>query len=172
MTSAGRYAAEKEDMVASLTDRLAQMGVALPSAPKALAQYAPAVVWGALCFTSGQLPFQEGALMCRGPVGSEVDLEQAQAAARQCALNALAAAAHAAGGVDRIRRPIKVVGFVQAAPGFGREPAVVDGASALFSQLFGPEGAHARSAVGVQSLPLHASVELECIFEIEAGSDA
>lgn len=157
--------------MANLADRLVKMGMALPSAPRALAQYVPAVVVGRLCFTSGQLPLRAGELICRGPVGTAVGLEEARTAARQCALNALAAAAQAAGGLDNIRRPVKVVGFVYAAPGFGQEPKVVDGASEFLSDLFGSEGAHARSAVGVGSLPLEASVEVECVFELGAEVD-
>ncbi|MDO5700147.1 MAG: RidA family protein [Bowdeniella nasicola] len=143
--------------------RLAELGIELPQVPAPVAAYVPAIRHGDLVFTSGQLPMSDGELLCTGLLGdadgpSEQD---AARAARVCALNALAAAAEAAGGLDRIARIVKVVGYVASAPTFTGQPAVVNGASELFGEIFGEAGAHARAAVGVASLPLNASVEVE-----------
>lgn len=145
---------------------LDRLGIALPSAPKPVAAYVPAVVWGGLCFTSGQLPFREGEIAVQGLVGSEVSLIEAQDAARIAAINALAVAAEACGGINHITGVIKVTGFVQSAGGFHEQPSVMNGASELFQALFGDAGQHARSAVGCAALPLDAAVEVECIFRV------
>lgn len=151
----------------SIEARLRALGVALPPPPAAVAVYVPAVVEGALCFTAGQLPMADGRLMSPGIVGQDVSVEEAKAAARQAALNALAAAAAAAGGLERIAGVVKVVGFVQSASGFHGQPAVLNGASELFENIFGAAGRHARSAVGVNALPLNAPVEVECVFRLQ-----
>jgi len=150
----------------SITVRLQALGITLPPPPKAVAAYVPAVVSGRLCFTSGQLPFADGRLLAEGRVGGEVTPEDAYQAARQAALNALSVAAEAAGGVDRLKRVVKVVGFVQSTDDFHGQPQVINGASELFESVFGEAGRHARSAVGTNALPLNAAVEVECIFEI------
>ncbi|AEJ39743.1 endoribonuclease l-psp [Sulfobacillus acidophilus TPY] len=150
----------------SITVRLQELGITLPPPPKAVAAYVPAVVSGRLCFTSGQLPFADGRLLAEGRVGGEVTPEDAYQAARQAALNALSVAAQAAGGVDRLKRVVKVVGFVQSTDDFHGQPQVINGASELFESVFGEAGRHARSAVGTNALPLNAAVEVECIFEI------
>jgi enamine deaminase RidA (YjgF/YER057c/UK114 family) len=149
----------------STSKRLAELGITLPSVAKPLAAYVPAVQTGNLVYTSGQLPLTEGKLTHAGKVGAEVTPEDAKAAARTCALNALAAI-DALVGIDRVTRVVKVVGFVASAPGFNGQPGVVNGASEFLGEVFGDAGIHARSAVGVAELPLAAPVEVELIVEI------
>lgn len=151
------------DGVATPSERLAALGLELPPVPAPQASYVPAVREGAWVWTAGQLPLIAGKLTETGLVGAEVSQERAVGLARICALNALAAAAEAAGGLDRIRRIVKVVGFVASAPGFTGQPLVINGASDLIGQVFGAAGRHARSAVGVAALPLGAPVELELV---------
>lgn len=145
--------------------RLAELGVELPKVATPLAAYVPAVRTGSLVYTSGQLPLVDGDLTHVGKVGAEVTPEEAKAAARTCALNALAAV-DALVGIDAVTRVVKVVGFVASASGFGGQPGVVNGASEFFGAVFGDAGAHARSAVGVSELPLNAPVEVELIVEV------
>ena len=145
--------------------RLAELGIALPPVIAPLAAYIPAVRTGNLVYTSGQLPLESGELSHTGKVGSEVSPEQAKAAARTCALNALAAI-EALVGIDAVSRVVKLVGFVASAPGFTGQPGVVNGASEILGEIFGDAGAHARSAVGVAELPLNAPVEVELIVEV------
>ena len=145
--------------------RLAELGIALPPVIAPLAAYIPAVRTGNLVYTSGQLPLESGELSHTGKVGSEVSPEQAKAAARTCALNALAAI-EALVGIDAVSRVVKLVGFVASAPGFTGQPGVVNGASEVLGEIFGDAGAHARSAVGVAELPLNAPVEVELIVEV------
>ncbi|MFT7835550.1 RidA family protein [Saccharothrix sp. BKS2] len=149
----------------SWTARLAELGIELPGVAAPLAAYVPAQRSGTLVFTSGQLPFVEGSLTATGKVGGDVSPEEAKAHARTCALNALAAV-DALVGLDSVVRVVKVVGFVASAEGFTGQPAVVNGASELFGEVFGDAGRHARSAVGVAELPLGAPVEVELIVEI------
>ncbi len=145
--------------------RLAELGLTLPPVAAPVAAYVPAVRTGNLVFTSGQLPFVDGALPRTGRVGAEVSAEDAQADARQCALNALAAV-DAEVGLDNVVRVVKLVGFVASAAGFTGQPGVVNGASDLLGDAFGEAGQHARSAVGVAELPLGAPVEVELIVEV------
>ncbi len=156
--------------LSSVTARMAELGIVLPPVPTALAAYVPALVVENLCFTSGQLPMVAGTLACSGIVGLEVDVASAKEAAKIAALNALSAAAEASGGIQAIAGVVKVTGFVQSHLGFHQEPQVINGASELFEALFGTAGRHARSAVGVLSLPLNAAVEIECVFRL--GGDA
>lgn len=150
----------------SLTARLAGLGIELPPVATPLASYVPAVLIGDQVHTSGQLPMVAGSLASVGKVGADVDVETAAQAARQCALNALAAAADAAGGLDRVVRVLKVVVYVASAPDFTDQPEVANGASDLFGQIFGEAGRHVRSAVGVAVLPRDASVELELVCQV------
>ena len=149
----------------NVTARLAELGVTLPSVAKPLAAYVPAVQTGNLVYTSGQLPLVAGELTHIGKVGAKVTAEDAKAAARTCALNALAAI-DALVGIDAVRRVVKVVGFVASAPGFVGQPGVVNGASEFLGEVFGDAGIHARSAVGVAELPMDAPVEVELIVEV------
>jgi enamine deaminase RidA (YjgF/YER057c/UK114 family) len=150
----------------SPTERLAELGLTLPPVTAPLAAYVPAVRTGAYVYVSGQVPVVDGKLPATGKVGAEVGAADAAGLARTCALNAIAAAAAAAGGLDRIRRIVKVTGFVASAPGFNGQPQVINGASELLIEVFGEEGRHARSAVGVAELPLDAPVEVELIAEV------
>ena len=152
-----------------VADRLAELGLTLPPVAAPLAAYVPAVVDGGLVWTSGQLPFVDGALPATGVVGDGEGLVPAQDAAqlaRLCALNALAAIGSVA-DLDDVRRIVKVVGFVASAPGFTGQPSVVNGASELLGQVFGDAGRHARSAVGVAALPLGAPVEVEVVAALD-----
>ncbi len=152
----------------SATARLRELGLTLPVIATPVAAYIPAVQTGLLVYTSGQLPFLDGALPRTGKVGAEVSASDATADARQCALNALAAI-DAVVGLDSITRIVKVVGFVASAPGFTGQPGVINGASELFGEVFGDDGVHARSAVGVAELPLGSPVEVEVIAEVSGG---
>jgi len=147
-------------------EKLAALGLSLPAVAAPLAAYVPAVRAGSLVYTAGQLPVVDGKLLSAGKVGAEVGAAEAAALARTCALNALAAAASAAGGLSDIRRIIKLTGFVASAPDFTGQPQVVNGASELLLEVFGEAGRHARSAVGTAVLPLDAPVEIELIVEV------
>ena len=149
-------------------ERLAALGLTLPPVAAPVAAYVPAVLAGGLGYTSGQLPTVDGKLPAIGKVGGEVSAAEAAGLARTCALNAIAAAAAAAGGLDAISRIVKVTGFVASAPGFSGQPQVVNGASELLIEVFGEDGTHARSAVGVAELPLNAPVEVELIAQIRS----
>lgn len=146
--------------------RLAELGLALPEAPKPVATYVPAVRSGDLLFTSGQLPFRDGKVVYTGKVGGGVSEEQGYEAARLCALNCLAVARSVLGSLDRIERVVKVSGFVNSGPGFIGQPKVLNGASELLADVFGEAGRHARAAVGVAELPLDAAVEVDMVFEV------
>ncbi len=146
--------------------RLAALGLTLPPVAAPLAAYVPARRFGTLVFTSGQVPVVDGVLSRAGKVGSNVAVEEAVELARIAALNGLAAV-DALVGLDSVAGVVKVVGYVACAPGFTGHPWVVNGASELLGEVFGAAGAHARSAVGVASLPLDAPVEIELIVELQ-----
>lgn len=149
----------------ALTERLAELGLALPQAQAPLASYVLARRSGHLLYLSGHVARAEGGVVA-GVVGHDVDASAAQGLARAIALDLLASAVAALGPDDSISGVVRVTGFVRSAPGFGGQPAVVNGASDLFVEVFGERGRHARSAVGVAELPLGAAVEIEAIFEI------
>lgn len=147
--------------------RLAELGIELPEVVPPVAAYVPAKAHGDLVYTAGQLPFADGRLPASGKVGEGDGLvppADANACARRCALNAIAAAAQAVGGADRLTGVLKVTGFVSSVPGFTGQPGVINGASDLLGEVFGDEGRHARSAVGVPVLPLDSPVEVEVVF--------
>ena len=148
----------------SVSARLAELGIELPLVAAPVAAYVPAVVHEGLGYTSGQRPFSDGALPATGKVGAEVGADEANAYARTCALNALAAAADAAGGVDRIAGVLRLGGFVASTPEFTGQPGVINGASLVLGEIFGDAGRHARAAVGVPVLPLDSPVEVEVTF--------
>jgi enamine deaminase RidA (YjgF/YER057c/UK114 family) len=153
----------------SVKEKLAALGLTLPTAAAPVAAYVPAVKSGNLVFTAGQLPVVDGKLVLTGKVGSDVTLEDAKKMAEICALNALAAISLVA-DIDKIEKVIRVGGFVNSAPGFVAIPAVINGASELLIKLFGDvNGKHARTAVGVAELPLNAPVEIEIIIELNIG---
>ncbi len=146
--------------------RLAELGIELPKPPAPVASYVPAVITGSLLFVSGQVSLENGKLIT-GTLGDGLDIETGQKAARACALNLIAQAQMALGDLDRIKRCVKLTGFVNSAPDFIDQPKVINGASDLMAEVFGDAGRHARAAVGASSLPLGAAVEVEAIFEIE-----
>jgi enamine deaminase RidA (YjgF/YER057c/UK114 family) len=152
--------------VSAVEDRLAELGRTLPAVAVPVAAYVPAVRSGSYIYTSGQLPMVDGSLAASGKVGAEVSAEVAKALAATCALNALAAIKAEIGDLDRVRRVVKVVGFVASSPDFTGQPGVINGASELLGEVFGDKGVHARSAVGVAVLPLDAPVEVELLVEV------
>ncbi len=147
--------------------RLNELNLSLPDAPKPVAAYIPAKQTGNLVFTAGQLPMINGELISKGLLGRDVEIDEANKAARICTLNALAAIKGVIGDLDRIKQIVRVVGYVASVPTFTQQPAVVNGASELLLEIFGESGKHARSAVGMAVLPLNASVEIELTVEIE-----
>lgn len=153
------------EAVSAVEQRLAELGLDLPPVAAPVAAYVPAVVSGNHVYTSGQLPFIDGALPAAGKVGADITAEDAKAYAARCAVNALAAIKSQIGDLDRVTRIVKVVGFVASDPSFTGQPRVINGASELLGQVFGEAGSHARSAVGVAVLPLDAPVEVEVIAE-------
>jgi enamine deaminase RidA (YjgF/YER057c/UK114 family) len=155
-------------MAGGVEARLTELGIVLPDVAAPVAAYVPAVVSGSHVYTSGQLPFVSGALPATGKVGDGhglVPADDAKEYARQCALNALAAARSVLGSLDRVTQVVKVTGFVASDPTFTGQPGVVNGASEVLGEIFGTEGVHARSAVGVAVLPLDSPVEVEIVLE-------
>jgi len=152
--------------MSDIDDRLTSLGITIPHrAATPAGSYIPAVLSGNLVFTAGQLPFVAGDLPVVGKVGAEVSLEVARDCARTSAINALAAVVDVLGSLDRVRRIVKVVGFVASDPGFTAQPGVINGASDVLVAIFGDAGVHARSAVGVAVLPLDSPVEVELVVE-------
>jgi enamine deaminase RidA (YjgF/YER057c/UK114 family) len=147
--------------------RINELKIALPGTPKPVAAYIPAKQTGKLVFTAGQLPTVNGELISKGLLGQDVEIDEANKAARICTLNALAAIKGVIGDLDRIKQIVRVVGYVASVPTFTQQPAVVNGASELLLEIFGENGKHARSAVGMAVLPLNASVEIELTVEVE-----
>jgi enamine deaminase RidA (YjgF/YER057c/UK114 family) len=148
-----------------LSERLEALALTLPAAAPPLAGYVPARRSGDLLYLSGHVCRANGAVVA-GVVGDDVDVATARQLARDVALDLLASAAAALGSPDRIAGVVRLTGYVRGAPGFAAQPAVVDGASELFVELFGERGRHARSAVGAADLPLGAAIEIEAIFEV------
>jgi enamine deaminase RidA (YjgF/YER057c/UK114 family) len=147
-------------------EKLREMGLSLPPAPAGVGAYVTWTRTGNLVFTSGQLPWRDGKLMYPGKVGAEVSIEQGYEAARQSALNALAQLKAAAGDLEKVRQIVRVEGLVHAAPGFHEHPKVLDGASELFNAVLGARGRHARTALGINEMPLNAPVQLCLIAEV------
>lgn len=148
------------------SERLKELGITLPPPPKPVAFYVPCVRHGDTLLLSGQIPIKDGTVVYTGQVGLRQKLEAAQEAARICTLNAIAAAAECAGGVDNLKRVLKVVVYVASHEGFTDQHKVANGASELLRAIFGDAGAHARAAVGVFALPLDASVEVDVTFAV------
>ena len=150
----------------SASERLAELGLTLPPVAQPVAAYTPAVLTGNYVYTSGQLPLVDGKLRGTGKVGADVAVDEAAGLARICALNALAAIASVAGGLDAITRIVKVTCFVSSAPDFTGQAQVANGASEFLMEVLGDAGRHARSAVGMAVLPLDSPVEVELIAEV------
>jgi enamine deaminase RidA (YjgF/YER057c/UK114 family) len=147
--------------------RLKECGITLPPASEAGGNYVPFTITGNLVYLSGQVPVENGERKFIGKVGDTISVEDAQKAAALCALNLLTKVKMACDGdLDRVTRVVKMVGFVNAVPSFGEQAKVMNGASDFFVQVFGEKGRHARSAIGVGSLPFGVAVEAEAVFEI------
>lgn len=152
----------------SFEAKVKEMGLTIPEVAKPVAAYVPSIKIGDYVYTSGQIPFVEGKLAYAGKVGKDLSLEQGYEAAKVCALNCLAAVKSVIGSLDDIEQVVKVVGFVNSAPGFVDQPKVINGASELVGTIFGKQGEHARSAVGVSELPISAAVEVEMIVKVKS----
>jgi enamine deaminase RidA (YjgF/YER057c/UK114 family) len=150
-----------------IEEKIKELGFTLPEPPKPLAAYVPAVIAGDLVFTAGQLPIVYGELKYTGKLGKEVSEEDAKKAAEICALNCLSAIKGVIGELNRIEQVIKLTVFVNSAEGFTNQPVAANGASELIEKIFGKNGSHARSAVGVNELPKNAPVEIEMIVKLK-----
>jgi enamine deaminase RidA (YjgF/YER057c/UK114 family) len=152
----------------SIESRLKELGIALPTAPKPVANYIPAVRAGELLFTSGVLPMKEGNLAFEGKLGKELTVERGQEAARLAVLNALSVVKQELGSLDKVARIVRLTGHVASAPGFVQQPGVLNGASDLLVAIFGEAGRHTRAALGAAELPLNSPIELELIVQVRS----
>ena len=152
-----------------IEERLMELGIELPPAPAPVASYVPVRTAGGLAFVAGQVPFEDGEVLLTGAVDSDVTVEQAQDAARRCALQAIAALREELGGLDRVLGIAQLTVYVASAPGFTNQSTVANGASDVLVEIFGEDGRHARAAVGVAELPLGASVEVAVTALIAPG---
>ena len=151
----------------SVEGRLKELGIEIPEPTPPRFSYLPVNQTGNLVFTSGQLCLKEGKLIYTGKLGQDLTIEQGQEAARQCIINCLAVLRAHLGSLDRIKKVVKILGFVNSSPGFTSQPLVINGASDLLIDVFGENGRHARSAVGTSELPSNTPVEIEIIVEVE-----
>ncbi len=149
----------------SIAQKLEQMGLRLPPVPSPVGAYVPAIRSGHLIFTAGHLPVRDGQLIAEGKVPGQVSLDEAREAARQAVLNALAAAAEVAGGIENLHRMVRMKVFVASQEGFHDQAEVANGASELLGRLFGDQGMHARCALSVASLPKNSPVEIDLVCE-------
>lgn len=154
-------------MAGTVEGRLKEAGIVLPAAPPPAGNYVPVAVTGNLAVVSGQIAAKDGRVVVKGRLGADVSIEQGYEAAKLCAVNILAQLKAAIGDLDRVRRCVRLAGFVAGAPEFTDQPKVMNGASDLMALAFGEAGKHARVAVGAPSLPLGTAVEVEALFEIE-----
>jgi enamine deaminase RidA (YjgF/YER057c/UK114 family) len=150
----------------SAEERLKELGISLPTAPRPVANYVPSVRVGNLLFVSGHGPYDDGKTILSGKLGKELTVEEGYQVARNVTLNALASIKAALGGLDQVRRVVKLLGMVNCTEDFKDQPKVLNGASDLLVEIFGEAGKHARSAVGMQSLPNGIPVEIELILEV------
>ena len=153
--------------MSKVEEKLVSVGVVVPDVPLPLAAYVPGLISGNMVYTSGQLPMVNGQLAFKGRLGENASVEDGYAAAKQCACNCLGVVKALIGDLDRVKRVVKVVGFVNSTADFEAQPKVINGASELLQTAFGEAGAHARSAVGVAALPLGAMCEIEIIVEFD-----
>ncbi len=154
-------------MAGEIDARLEELGIALPQAAAAVANYVPYVITGNLIFVSGQVTIENGEFKHLGKVGGDLSVEQGQEAARLCALNIIAQLKAACGGdLDRVQRIVKLGGFVNSTPDFKDQPKVINGASDLMVEVFGDKGKHARAAVSAGALPVGVAVEIDAVAEI------
>ena len=150
----------------SAEENLKKLNINLPEAPEPVGAYVASKIVGNMVFISGQLPLDVGGKLIKGKVGKELNLEQAQQAAKICAINLLSQVKKICGSLDKVKACIKITGYVNSTDTFTDQPKVINGASDLISSIFGDKGKHTRAAVSVNSLPLGAAVEVEGIFEI------
>lgn len=150
-----------------VSERLQELGITLPKAPKPVAAYVPAVLTGNLLFTSGNGPWQNGTIKYHGKVGHDLTVEEGYDAARLTMLNLLSVVQAELGTLDRVERVVKVFGLVASAPNFNDQPQVINGASELLEDIFGEHGKHARAAVGTNELPANIPVEIEMILRVK-----
>jgi enamine deaminase RidA (YjgF/YER057c/UK114 family) len=153
--------------MAKIEKRLEELGVVLPEAPKPAAAYVPAMTFGNLVYTSGTDCRVNGELLYEGKLGTDVTVEQGQKAARQTMINLLAVLKEHLSDLDRISKIVKVLAFVNSAPGFVEQPYVINGASEFLEEVFGEKGKHARSALGANELPFNIPVEIEMIVQFD-----
>lgn len=153
-------------MAGRIEQRLAALGINLPTPAVPIANYVPFTLSGSLLVVSGQIPLKDGAVAYAGKVGADVSIEDAKLAARLCFVNVLAQVKAATGDLDRVTRVLRLGGFIAAPASFTQHAAVMNGASDLAVEVFGDAGRHARSTIGVPSLPADAAVEVEGMFEI------
>lgn len=153
-------------MAGTIEARLAELNIELPNAASPAANYVPSVPSGSMLYISGQIPFWNGELRFVGKVGAGFSVDEGHQAARLCGLNVIAQAKAALGDLDRVKRIVKLTGFVNAVPDFTDQPKVINGCSDLMVEVFGDKGRHARSAVGAGGLPLGVAVEVEAIVEV------
>ena len=153
-----------------IEEKILSLGIKLPDAPRPAGSYVQVVTTGNLVFVSGQIPVDPDSrpiqVKFKGKVGKDISLEEGQEAARLCTINALAQLKYTLGSLDKIRKFVKVSGFVNCDTSFKNHPQVINGASDFIVQLFGEKGRHSRSAIGASSLPLDSAVEIEFIVEI------
>lgn len=152
-----------------IEEGLNKLGIIISTPPKPAGSYIPVVTTGNLAFVSGQIPMQDGKVVYAGRIPDEKSVEDAQKAARLCAINILAQLKANLGSLDRITKIVRVSGFVNSAPGFAEQPKIINAASDLFFEIFGEKGKHTRIAVGVSSLPLNSTVEVDAIVEFTSG---
>ncbi len=158
-------------MTASPTQKLAELGLTLPTAAKPSFDYVPVTEHAGVLYVSGQLPKEDGEVRVTGRLGDDIDVDGAREAARVCVLQGLACAADHLGDLDRVGRVLRVTGFVSSTPDFHDQPRVIDAASELIGQIFADSGRHARSAVGVAALPRRSPVEIEFILAVAAAEE-
>ena len=144
----------------SAEEKLRQLGIELPPPPPAVAAYLPVIRTGQLVITSGQLPWKGDRLLYTGKLGTDLTVEQGYAAARQCAVNALAQLKAALGDLEQVAQIVRLEGYVHCGPGFRQHPQVLNGASELLNAVFGERGRHTRTALGIHEMPLDAPVQL------------
>ena len=146
--------------------RLKDLGISIPNAPKPAGSYVPIVLTGKLAFVSGQIPIKDGQVVYQGKVGDTQSIDNAQEAAKLCVINGLAQIEAYCGTLDNLEKIIKISGFVNSTKDFTEHPKVINAASDLLMKIFGEKGRHSRIAIGVSSLPLNATVEIDMVVEI------
>ncbi len=146
--------------------KIIEMGIELPEAPKPVASYVAAVQTGNYIYVSGQLPLVQGSLQSEGKVGGDIDLDEAYQAAKTCTINCLSVVKEQTGDLSKVKKVVKVTGYVSSASGFNKQPQVINGASDFIAEVFGKAGEHSRAAVGVSELPLNSPVEVDMIVEV------